>query len=68
MYLYNKEVQNDQACENQSRGFEKITDFVVFPLSQLFTSMEEKFSTDVEVKGLSSTIYRNSILQSQLKI
>ena len=28
-----KEVQTDQACENQSYGFEKIADFVVFPLS-----------------------------------
>ena len=24
MYLYNKEAQTDQACENQSHGFEKL--------------------------------------------
>ena len=40
-YLYKKEAQTDQACENQSHGFEKIADFVVF-LYHNFIIMEEK--------------------------
>ena len=45
----------------------KIADFVVFPLSY-FNNNERKFSTDADVNGLSFAIYRNSILQLQLKI
>ena len=66
MYLYSKEMQTDQACENQSREFEKspiLLSFLYYKLIISYTNGRKSFLLMQKLMGFlmqfTETVYYN---------